>query len=122
ASNTKALTTLMLGKLVEERKLAWDTAAVNALPSFKLGSADTTSRVLVKHLICACTGMPRSDFEWLFGFRKATRDSVMATFGTIQPTSDFGALFQYSNNLAAAEVFIGCHVAYPMLLLRYAFD
>jgi CubicO group peptidase (beta-lactamase class C family) len=122
ASNTKALTTLMLGRLVEEKKLAWDTAAVNALPSFKLGAADTTSRVLVKHLICACTGMPRSDYEWLFGFRKATPDSTLATLGTIQPTSDFGALFQYSNHLAAAAGFLGGHVAFPKLELGRAYD
>jgi CubicO group peptidase (beta-lactamase class C family) len=63
ASNTKAMTTLMLAKLVDEHKLTWDTQVTTLLPSFKLGSADTTSRVLVKHLICACTGMPRQGFS-----------------------------------------------------------
>src|SRR5688572_15711259 len=61
ASNTKAMTTLMLAKLVEEKTLAWDTPATAVLPSFKLGDAGITSQVLIKHLICACTGMPRQD-------------------------------------------------------------
>ena len=63
ASNTKAMATLMLAKLVEEKKLAWDMPAVKVLPSFKLGNADVTNQVLIRHLICACTGMPRQDLR-----------------------------------------------------------
>src|SRR5579864_5783245 len=77
ASNTKALTTLLLAKLVAQGRLTWETPVVSLLPSFHLGDADTTRRVLVKHLICACTGMPRQDLEWIFEFggldRKSTR-------------------------------------------------
>ncbi|UQA56380.1 serine hydrolase domain-containing protein [Polyangium aurulentum] len=122
ASNTKALTTLMLAKLVEEKKLTWETAATNLLPSFKLGNTETTSRVLVKHLICACTGMPRQDLEWLFQFDKVTPDGALGTLGTMQPTSAFGELFQYSNPLAAAAGFLGGHVAFPKLEVGKAYD
>src|SRR5687767_7368405 len=55
ASNTKAMATLMLAKLVDAKKLAWDTPAMQALPSFKLGNEQTTRQVQIKHLICACT-------------------------------------------------------------------
>lgn len=122
ASNTKALTTLMLAKLVDQKKLTWETAATSLLPSFKLGDADTTARVQVKHLICACTGLPRQDLEWLFEFGPMTPDSAVATLGTMQPTSKFGELFQYSNPLAAAAGFIGGHVAFPKLELGKAYD
>ena len=44
ASNTKAMTTLMLGTLVDEKKLTWDTRVIELLPQFKLGSADTTQQ------------------------------------------------------------------------------
>jgi CubicO group peptidase (beta-lactamase class C family) len=91
ASNTKAMTTLMLAKLVDEGKLEWGTRAASVLPSFKLGDADVTSRVLIKHLICACTGMPRQDLEWLLEFEGVSADGVMALLGTMQPTSDFGS-------------------------------
>jgi len=122
ASNTKALTTLMLAKLVDEKLLTWDTAAATLLPRFKLGNADTTSKVLVKHLICACTGMPRQDFEWLLEFKDMTPDRALEALGRMQPTSKFGELFQYSNPLAAAAGFIGGHVAFPKLELGAAYD
>jgi CubicO group peptidase (beta-lactamase class C family) len=122
ASNTKALTTLMLAKLVDEKKLSWDTPVTKVLPSFKLGDAETTKQVLVKHLICACTGLPRQDLEWLFEFENATPASAMATLGTMQPTSKFGELFQYSNPLAAAGGYVGGHVAYPKKELGAAYD
>lgn len=122
ASNTKAMTTLMLAKLVDEKKLTWDSTATSLLPQFKLGDAETTSKVLVKHLICACTGMPRQDMEWLFEYKNLTPQGALATLGTMQPTSKFGELFQYSNPLAAAAGFIGGHVAFPKLELGKAYD
>jgi CubicO group peptidase (beta-lactamase class C family) len=122
ASNTKALTTLMLAKLVDEGKLTWETAVTSLLPTFQLGNAETTKQVLVKHLICACTGLPRQDLEFLFEFAKATPETEMATLATIQPTSKFGEMFQYSNMLAAAAGFIGGHVVFPKLALGAAYD
>ncbi|MBI2373773.1 MAG: beta-lactamase family protein [Deltaproteobacteria bacterium] len=122
ASNTKGLTTLMLGKLVDEKKMTWETPATSLYPAFKLGDADTTSRVLVKHLICACTGLPRQDMEWLLQFQGVTPEDAMATLGTMQPTTKFGELFQYSNPLAAAAGFIGGRVAFPNLALGKGYD
>jgi CubicO group peptidase (beta-lactamase class C family) len=122
ASNTKALTTLMLGKLFDEGKLTWETAATSLLPSFKLGDPDTTRRVLVKHLICACTGLPRQDYEWLFQYQGVTPEGALKTLATIQPTTKFGEMFQYSNSLAAAAGFLGGHVAFPKLELGAAYD
>lgn len=122
ASNTKALATLMLAKLVDEKKLTWDTPAVTVLSSFKLGDADVTRQVLIKHLICACTGMPRQDLEWLLEFDGVTPEKAMAVLATMQPTSKFGELFQYSNPMAAAAGYLGGQVAYPNLELGAAFD
>jgi CubicO group peptidase (beta-lactamase class C family)/ketosteroid isomerase-like protein len=122
ASNTKALTTLMLGKLVDAKRFDWETPVTSLLPSFKLGDSATTRQVLVKHLICACTGLPRQDFEWLFEFKDATPESALRSLGTMQPTSKFGEMFQYSNPMAAAAGYIGGHVAFPTLELGKAYD
>ena len=122
ASNTKAMTTLMLAKLVAQGKFGWDTPVTQILPEFQLGDADTTRQVLVKHLICACTGLPRQDMEWLFEGEGATPESVMKTLATMQPTSAFGELFQYSNPMAAAAGFAGGHVLYPDKELGAAYD
>jgi CubicO group peptidase (beta-lactamase class C family) len=122
ASNTKAMTTLLLAKLVDEHRITWDTPVTKLLPSFKLGDAATTQSVLVKHLICACTGMPRQDLEWIFDYGKMTPESTMALLGTMQPTSKFGELFQYSNLMAAAAGYTGAHVIHPEMELGAAYD
>ncbi len=113
ASNTKALTTLLLAELVDEGKMRWDQPVTELMPEFKLGDAATTKQVLVKHLICACTGMPRQDLEWLMEYQNATPASAIAMLGTMQPTSGFGEVFQYSNLMAAAAGYIGGKVAEP---------
>ncbi len=122
ASNTKAMTTMLLGRLVDQKKVTWTTPVTKLLPQFKLGNADTTSKVLVEHLICACTGLPRQDFEWLLEFANATPESALATLGTMQPTSKFGEMYQYSNPMAAAAGYVGGHVLFPSMELGAAYD
>ena len=122
ASNTKGMATLLLAELVDEGKLGWDTPVTKVYPGFKLGDADTTSKVLIKHLVCACTGLPRQDLEWIYEYGKATPQSTMELLGTMQPTSKFGETFQYSNILAAAAGFVGGHLLYPKRELGAAFD
>ena len=65
ASNTKGMTTLLLAKLVDENKLHWDEPVTKVYPNFKLADENITKQIEIKHLICACTGMPRQDFECL---------------------------------------------------------
>lgn len=122
ASNTKGMTTLLLSELVDEKKLRWDEPVTEAYPSFKLGDPHTTKKVLVKHLVCACTGLPRQDLEWLFEFKNATPESSLALLGTMHPTSKFGEVFQYSNLMAAAAGYIGGHLVYPDMELGAAYD
>jgi len=122
ASNTKALTTLLLARLVDAKKLDWEQPVTQVYPAFKLGDADTTRRVLVKHLICACTGLPRQDLEWIFEFAQSTPARAMSLLGTIEPTSKFGEVFQYSNLMAAAAGFVGGSLLYPGRELGAAYD
>jgi len=122
ASNTKGMTTLLLSELVDQGKLRWDEPVVEAYQSFKLGDADTTKRVLVKNLICACTGLPRQDLEWIFEFKNATPESSLALLGTMQPTSKYGEVFQYSNLMASAAGYIGAHLVFPDRELGAAYD
>jgi CubicO group peptidase (beta-lactamase class C family) len=66
--------------------------------------------------------MPRQDMEWLFEFGEITPDDAMSILATMQPTSDLGDLFQYSNMLAGAGGFVGGYVMHPTLELGAAFD
>jgi CubicO group peptidase (beta-lactamase class C family) len=122
ASNSKGLTTLLLAKLVDAGKIAWEDPVTKLLPGFRLGDAETTSQVLVEHLICACTGLPRQDMEWLLEYGDLTPGGMMETLATMQPTSEFGEMFQYSNTLAAAAGYVAGHIVHPEHELGEAYD
>ena len=122
ASNTKALTTLLLALLVDERRLRWDQPVTEVYPRFALGDAATTRQVLIKHLVGACTGLPRQDCEWLFNFAMATPASTFALLATMQPTTRFGEVFQYSNLLAAAAGYVAAYAIDPHRELGAAYD
>ena len=122
ASNTKGMTTLLLAKLADEGKLKWDQHVTELYPQFRLGNDETTQQVLVKHLICACTGMPRQDMEWLFEFKNSTPETVFSLLARSQPTSKFGEVFQYSNIMAAAAGYVAAHLEYPDMDLGAAYD
>src|SRR5690606_38069612 len=122
ASTTKPLTTLMLAKLVDDERLTWDTPVTSVLPKFKLADPVATRKMQIKHLLCACTGLPRQDLEWLMEFEHATAATTVASLATMRPTSEFGEIFQYSNPLAAVAGFAGGHVLFPDQELGEAYD
>ncbi len=77
ASNTKALTTLLLAELVDEKKLRWDEPVVEAYPAFKLGDAASTAQAQIRHLVCSCTRIPNIENEWSYRYRKQTPATIM---------------------------------------------
>lgn len=122
ASIGKPWTTLMLAKQVADGRFFWDSPVRSLWPEFAIGNAKTTDAVRVRHLVCACTGMPRNDYGWLFEGENSSPESVMATLAHSQPTSEFGDTYQYSNIMAAAGGFFGGHMLYPDEELGAAYD
>lgn len=123
ASNTKSMATLLIAKLVEMGKLDWQDKVIDHFPGFRLGDDETTKSVLIEHLVCACTGLPRRDLGWLFNNSINTpASSVFDELALNEPTSKFGEIFQYSNELAAAAGYVAAHVLYPDMEIGEAFD
>lgn len=123
ASNTKGMSTLLLATLVDQSKLDWNQPVTRYMPDFRLGSDETTRKVLVKHLVCACTGLPRRDMEWLFNTSAST--PATATFDQLaasQPTSGFGEVYQYNNLMASAAGYLGARLIAPGKDLGAAYD
>jgi CubicO group peptidase (beta-lactamase class C family) len=106
ASNTKALTTLLLARLVDENNLRWEQPVTEVYPQFRLGDAETTRQVLIRHLVSASIGLPRQDLEFIFNFGAATPTSCLGSLAAMKPTSSFGEIYQYSNFLAAAGGYV----------------
>lgn len=121
-STTKPLTSLLMAKLVDEGKVTWDASMVELLPGFGLADADIAGKVQLRHSVCACTGMPRQDAEFLFEFAGSTPDKRLAELRTMKPTTGFGETFQYSNPMVLAGGYAAARVAYPKLPLARAYD
>jgi CubicO group peptidase (beta-lactamase class C family) len=121
-STTKSLTTLMMAKLVDEGKFSWDTPVVSVLPAFALGNPETTRKVTMQHTVCACTGLPRQDMEFLFEYANATPESRVKSMSLMQPTTGFGETFQYSNTLVATGGYVAAHAADPTKQLGPGYD
>lgn len=122
ASNTKSLTTLMLAKLVDEGRFRWDTPVTALLPSFKLADADATRQMQVRHLACACAGLPYRNLDWEFAPPDAPAAVTFDILARMRPTSAFGNSYQYTNPPAAAAGYVGGHLLYPALEIGAAYD
>lgn len=123
ASNTKGMSTLLLSKLVEMGKINWDDQVIKHYPDFRLGDDATTKNVLIRHLVCACTGLPRKDYEWVFNNQADTpATAVFEELAATQPTSKFGEIYQYNNQMAAVAGYVAGHVLYPDMEIGAAYD
>ena len=63
-SCTKAFTAFVLGTLVDDGKLEWDTPLVDLLPDFKLYNEYATNHITPLDLINHRSGLPRHDMVW----------------------------------------------------------
>ncbi len=122
ASNTKGLTTLLLSVLADEGKLRWDEKVVDLYPEFRLGNDEVTQSVLVKHLVCACTGLPRKDYGFILADKGAPASATFSQLAATMPTSKFGDLFQYNNQMASAAGYLAGHLLYPKMEFGAAYD
>lgn len=100
-STTKTMTTLLMAQAVDEGAFTWDTPVVEVDPDFAVASDEITQQLTMANLVCACTGVPRRDYEMIYNGGLTAEDTI-AQLRTFQFFTDFGEAFQYSNQLVAA--------------------
>jgi len=110
-SVTKSMTTLMMATLVDDGLMAWDTPAVEILPSFAVADPALSQRITMQNLVCACTGVPRRDMELLFNANEQTGEDSVDMLRTFRFFTDFGEAFQYSNQMVAAGGYLAAVAA-----------
>ena len=62
-SATKSFTSLILGMLVDVRKLGWDIPVINYIPSLKLYDENVTNNVTIRDLLSHQTGAAAYDAQ-----------------------------------------------------------
>jgi CubicO group peptidase (beta-lactamase class C family) len=100
-STGKSMTTMMMAALVDEGIIDWDTPVVDVLPDFAVADPELTQQLTFRNLVCACTGVPRRDYELIFNADELTAEAIVASLSTFEFFTDFGEAFQYSNQMVA---------------------
>lgn len=99
-SITKSLTSLMIARLVEEGKVNWDDPIIKYLPDFRLADASLTQTLTFRDCVSSATGMPTRNAEMLFKWKGSAEDRI-AELADMAPTTKYGEVFQYSNELVS---------------------
>jgi CubicO group peptidase (beta-lactamase class C family) len=101
-SVTKSFSSLLAATVVDAGLLTWETPLVDVLPSFAVADPDLTPRLTVADAFCACTGLPRRDWQVVIGAQSLTPELVIDSAVDLPLTAPYGERFQYNNQIVAA--------------------
>jgi CubicO group peptidase (beta-lactamase class C family) len=104
-SVTKSFSSLLTATLVDAGRLSWETPLVDLLPDFAVADPDLTPRLTARDAFCACTGLPRRDYEFIFIAFELTPERLIASMADLPLTAPYGEKYQYSNQMVAAGGF-----------------
>jgi CubicO group peptidase (beta-lactamase class C family) len=108
-SSTKAFTTMAMGILVQEGKLAWDEPVNKYLPKFALNDKVAGERMTPRDLVTHRSGLPRHDLVWYNA--KLSRPELVARLPYLEPNKDFREKFQYQNLMFLTAGHLAAEVA-----------
>lgn len=121
-STTEALTTLLLARLADEDKFAWNMPLENILPEFRLADPKTSKQVTMFHTVCACMGVPQPDMEFAFEYARASIEQRLDSLKNWTPPVDFGKTFQRSDTMVSAGAYAAARAFEPKLSFGPAYD
>ncbi len=98
-STTKAMTSFMLGQVVEQGQLSFDAPVHRTLPDFLLSDARTTE-VTLRDMLTHRTGVARCDLSW-YGRKELTRADLFARLQHLPMSSSLRSSWEYNNFMYA---------------------
>ena len=110
-STTKTMTTLLMAQLVDAGLMDWDTPVVDILPTFAVADPEITQTITMQNMVCACTGVPRRDFELIFNAHELSAEDIIESLADFEFFTDFGEAFQYSNQMVATGGYLAALAA-----------
>lgn len=122
-STSKAFTAALVGMLVDEEKLDWDTPVVHYLPSLRLYDKLASDRLTPRDLLCHRSGLPDHTLSWYA--RPSTREEIIARLKYLEPTTDFRNAYQYNNYMITTAGYLAGRVtgdAWEKLIQKRIFD
>jgi CubicO group peptidase (beta-lactamase class C family) len=108
ASNSKAMTTALLGRLVDQGKLHWDDPVTKYLPQFRMHDPWVTQQMRVADLLTHSSGLPEGGGDLMLWPEPNhfTRADIIHGLQYIKPGYSFRSQYEYDNLLyvVAGEV------------------
>ena len=99
-SNTKPMTAFLLGRLVEQGKLKWETTIAEVFPDQAKAMPPAVQEANLLHLLSHRAGLPANIFWGLVPKTGSLRDqrvSVVGMLKDVKPVADLGSRYLYSN-------------------------
>ncbi len=125
-SNSKAMTTALLARLVQAGKLRWDDPVTKFLPHLRMFDPWVTRHLLVRDLLVHNSGLREGAGDLMLWPEpnRFTRADIIAGLAYLKPEASFRSEYAYDNNLyiVAGEVAAAAGGApYEDLLRREVF-
>lgn len=127
ASNSKAMTTAVLARLVDQSKLRWDDRVIQHLPAFKMSDPWVTRELQVRDLLIHNSGLREGAGDLMLWPEPNlfTRADILAAFAYLKPQQSFRSGYAYDNLMyvVAGEVAAAVSgVPYETLVARELFE
>ena len=127
ASNSKAMTAALLGRLVDQGKLRWDDPVTKHLPDFRMQQDWVTREIQVRDLLIHNSGLPAGAGDLMLWPEPNffTRADVLHGMRYLKPKWSFRSRYAYDNTLyiVAGEVAAKAGGAsYEALMQREVFE
>jgi CubicO group peptidase (beta-lactamase class C family) len=127
ASNSKAMTTAVLARLVDARKLRWDDPVTRHLPAFRMYDPWVTREMQVRDLLIHNSGLREGAGDLMLWPEPNlfTRADVVAGLAHLRPLHSFRSRYAYDNlmYIVAGEVAAAASgMSYETLVHRELFE
>jgi CubicO group peptidase (beta-lactamase class C family) len=99
ASNSKAMTTGVLARLVDAKKLRWDDPVVRYLPEFRMSDAWITGEMQIRDLLIHNSGLRAGAGDLMLWPEPNlfTRTDIIAGLAHLKPVDSFRSRYSYDN-------------------------
>ena len=94
-SNSKSFTVVLMGMMVDEKKIGWDVPVRTYLSDFELKDEFATREMTPRDLVTHRSGLPRHDNLW-YG-RPFSRAELYRRLRYLEPTFSFRSRYRYQN-------------------------
>jgi CubicO group peptidase (beta-lactamase class C family) len=127
ASNSKAMTSTLLARLVEEGKLRWDTPVRDILPDFRMADPWVTEHMQVGDLLTHRSGLREGAGDLMLWPEPNafTREDILHGLAYLKPAYSFRAGYAYDNLLYVIAGMVAAKAGndrYDALLRREVFE